>query len=68
MGMPDDGGDSALTIDARCFRFWVREAAADPVTIAKAIAHCISEQDYRDVLIPMMLAADNAIGKAGGLA
>lgn len=60
----DDGGDSALTTDARCFRFWVREAACAPGALAKAIANCITEQDYRDVLIPMMQAADDAIEQA----
>ena len=61
---PVEREDAAIEIDARCFRFWVREAACAPGALAKAIAHCTTEQDYRDVLIPMMQAADDAIEKA----
>lgn len=61
---PAECKDEAVEIDARCFRFWVREAACAPGALAKAISNCITEQDYRDVLIPMMQAADDAIEKA----
>ena len=60
----NDGGDTTLTVDAKCFRFWVREAACAPGALAQAIAHCTTEQEYRDVLIPLMLAGDEAIEKA----
>lgn len=47
--------------DAACFRFWVREAANSPGDMAKLIMRCITEQDYRDAILPIALAAQRAI-------
>ncbi|PUA95462.1 hypothetical protein C8C99_0262 [Acidovorax sp. 107] len=56
----------ALSQDAACFRFWVREAAQSPCDMAKLIMRCVTEQDYRDVIMPIALAADKAIASAKG--
>ena len=56
----------ALSQDAACFRFWVREAAQSPCDMAKLIMRCVTEQDYRDVIMPIALAADKAIDAAKG--
>ncbi len=40
-----------LEADAECFRIWVREAEVSPVSVAKAIMNCITEEDYRRVLL-----------------
>lgn len=51
-------------IDAECFRWWVHEAAANPVLVAKAIAHCITEDEYREVICGAMKKRDEAISAA----
>lgn len=53
-----------LAKDAECFRFWVREAACAPGDMAKLISKCITEQDYRDAIIPVATGAKNAIDAA----
>lgn len=50
--------------DAECFRFWVREAAQSPWDMARLIMRCVTEQDYRDAILPVALGADAAISKA----
>lgn len=50
--------------DARCFRFWVREAANAPGDMARLIANCVTEQDYRDKIEPLATAAEDAIRAA----
>ena len=51
-------------IDAECFRWWVHEAAANPILVAKAIAHCITEDEYREVICGAMEKRDAAIKAA----
>lgn len=51
-------------IDADCFRWWVHEAAANPILVAKAIAHCITEDEYREVICGAMEKRDAAIKAA----
>lgn len=51
-------------VDAECFRWWVHEAAANPVLVAKAIAHCITEDEYREVICGAMRKRDDAIKAA----
>lgn len=51
-------------IDAECFRWWVHEAAANPVLVAKAIAHCVTEDEYREVICGAMAAKDAVISAA----
>ena len=50
--------------DAECFRWWVHEAAANPALVAKAIAHCITEDEYRAVIVGAKVAKDAAIKAA----
>lgn len=50
--------------DAACFRFWVSEAARNPSNMAKLIMHCTTEQEYRDVILPVVLGAQAVIEKA----
>lgn len=57
--------DSAKNkVDAECFRWWVHEAAANPSLVAKAISHCITEDEYRDVICGAMEAKNAAIDTA----
>lgn len=56
--------NEALRIDAECFRFWVREAEHEPVAMATLIMRCVTEQDYRDAIIPVMMMSKTAISKA----
>lgn len=56
----------AMKVDAACFRFWVREAACAPGDMARLIANCLTEQDYRDAIMPVALAAEAAIDAARG--
>ena len=58
--------NEALRTDAECFRFWVREAACAPGDMARLIMKCVTEQDYRDAIIPAISAARAAIAKATG--
>lgn len=51
-------------VDADCFRWWVHEAAANPSLVAKAIAHCITEDEYRTVIVGAQMAKDAAIKAA----
>lgn len=51
-------------VDADCFRWWVHEAEVNPGLVAKAIAHCISEDDYRAVICGAMEAKNDAINAA----
>ena len=51
-------------VDAECFRWWVHEAAVNPGLVAKAIAHCISEDDYRKVICGAMEAKNAVIDAA----
>lgn len=51
-------------IDAECFRWWDHEAAENPVGVAKSIAHCITEDDYRLVIVGAKMAKDAAIKQA----
>lgn len=51
-------------VDAECFRWWVHEAAANPALVAKAIAHCITEDEYRSVICGAMAAKDAVIDAA----
>ena len=53
-------------IDAECFRWWVHEAAENPVGVAKAIAHCITEDEYRLVIVGAKMAKDAALKRAKG--
>lgn len=56
--------DEELRRDAECFRFWVREAEASPSAMAKLIINCRTEEDYRNVIEPLAMAAQNAIDAA----
>lgn len=51
-------------VDAECFRWWVHEAAANPSLVAKAICHCITEDEYREVICGAMNAKDAVIDAA----
>lgn len=51
-------------VDAACFRWWVHEAAANPSLVAKAICHCITEDEYRAVICGAMNAKDAVIDAA----
>lgn len=51
-------------VDAECFRWWVHEAAVNPSLVAKAISHCITEDEYRDVICGAMEAKNAAIDAA----
>lgn len=51
-------------VDAECFRWWVHEAAANPSLVAKAISHCITEDDYRQVICGAMEAKNAVINAA----
>lgn len=51
-------------VDAECFRWWVHEAAVNPSLVAKAIAHCITEDEYRAVICGAMNAKDAVIDAA----
>lgn len=55
---------SSNKLDAECFRWWVHEAANAPVGLAKAIAHCITEDEYREVICGAMEAKNKAIDAA----
>ena len=55
-----------LIADAECFRFWVREAAQSPGDMAKLIAKCVTEQEYRDAILPIATAASRVISTAKG--
>ena len=57
----------ALERDAECFRIWVREAECSPISVAKAIAHCVTEDDYRKVLLGIRDAGKAAIDSAKAL-
>ena len=50
--------------DAECFRWWVHEAEANPGLVAKAISHCITEDDYRQVICGAMEAKNAVIDAA----
>lgn len=56
--------NEALRVDAECFRFWVREAAQAPGGMASLIAKCVTEQDYRDAIMPCVHRANAAITRA----
>lgn len=58
-----DHDDSDRT-DAECFRFWVSEAARSPASIAKLIMYCTTEQEYRDAILPIVMARKAVIAKA----
>lgn len=45
-------------IDAACFRFWVREAAYRPGEMAKLIANCVTEADYRAAIMPHVIQGE----------
>lgn len=51
-------------MDAECFRWWVHEAANAPVGLAKAIMHCLTEDEYREVICGAMAAKNKAIDAA----
>lgn len=51
-------------IDADCFRWWVHEAAVNPSLVAKAISHCTTEEEYREVICGAMSAKDAVINAA----
>lgn len=51
-------------VDAECFRWWVHEAEANPSLVAKAISHCITEDDYRQVICGAMEAKNAVIDAA----
>ena len=52
--------------DAECFRFWVSEAARSPAAMAALITHCITEQEYRDAILQIIVGRKAAIAKATG--
>jgi len=56
----------ADAIDAQCFRFWVSEAARSPSAMARLIAHCTTEQDYRDAIMPIVRCRQAVISAAKG--
>ena len=47
---PDADDDSR---DGVLFRLWIRLAASHPGTVAKHLAPCLSESDYRRALIQL---------------
>lgn len=51
-------------VDAECFRWWVHEAEANPVLVAKSISHCVTEDEYRLVICGAMQDAKAAIKMA----
>ena len=59
-----DSENDDLRRDAECFRFWVREAEASPSAMAKLIMNCRTEEDYRNIIEPLAMAAQNAIDAA----
>lgn len=54
----------AMKADADCFKFWVSEAARNPINMAKLIANCTTEQEYRDAIMPCINFANQAIDQA----
>lgn len=56
--------NEALRIDAECFRFLVREVEQAPVAMATLIMRCVTEQEYRDAIMPCVSKANAAISKA----
>lgn len=59
-----DEAQKQQDIDAECFRFWVSEAARNPVAMAKLIMHCTTEDEYRAAIIPCVEARKAAIDNA----
>lgn len=52
---------NVLEADAECFRIWVSEVERSTISLAKAIAHCVTEDDYRKVLLGIRDAGSAAI-------
>ena len=53
-------------IDAACFRFWVSEAARSPSAMARLIANCVTEDDYRRAIMPYVIQGGDAIAAMKG--
>lgn len=47
--------------DAMLFRFWIQEASVRPIRLSKAIAHCVTPDDYRRALHDLLAVRGAAL-------
>ncbi len=59
---------ASVQLDALCFRFWVSEAARSPSAMAQLIANCVTEDDYRNAILPLIWSAQNTMLRASEVA